>query len=145
MPERPEKGHSLQVQWRKDGRADRSPGPGSPGRPHTCRGPCWREGVGSTSRLWEGLCPTASGRRPPAQVTDTPCDLMERNRVATLLSAAEGSLLWREVRCPGQTVCLMETGLNPGLSDYVPVSPSPAIILQPGQSWYQRKEITGDP
>lgn len=38
----------------------------------------WREGTGNTSKPWEGVCPTASGRRPSVQVTDPPYKLMER-------------------------------------------------------------------
>lgn len=44
---------------------------------------------------WEGLCPTASGRWPPCPSHRHTMQL-ERIGVATLCSAAEGSLLWRE-------------------------------------------------
>lgn len=40
----------------------------------------WGEGTGNTSKLWEGLCPTACGRRPSVQVTDPPYKLTERKK-----------------------------------------------------------------
>lgn len=44
------------------------------------------EGIGSTSRLSRGFqgVATASGRRPPAQVTDPPYNLMERKKLSSL-------------------------------------------------------------
>lgn len=39
-----------------------------------------RESTGNTSKLWAGLCPTASGRRPSVQVTDPPYKLVERKK-----------------------------------------------------------------
>ena len=87
-----------------------------------------REGTGNASKLWEGLCPTASGRRPSVQVTDPPYKLVERKKGSGLSPFCS---LERLPDLP--KVTRWHPGLQPGLCDCVQGQSSLDIILQLGQ------------
>lgn len=76
-------------------------------------------GYGQHSLALGGLCPTLSGRRPPAEVTDPPHNLMERKELSSPLGSVQQGVAVGEVggpvRAPEQHPA--EPDWDPGLCD----------------------------